>query len=74
MSNVYVVLVGKPEGIKSLGDLDIDVRILLKLILTKQDMKMWTGFTWCRIHSSCWAIVNLLLIFCVPYTENFLTT
>jgi hypothetical protein len=45
MSNVYSVLVGKPEGMKSLGDLHIDVRIVLKLILIKHDMRMWTGFS-----------------------------
>jgi hypothetical protein len=33
--NVYRVLVGKPEGKRSLEDLDVGGRIILKLILEK---------------------------------------
>jgi hypothetical protein len=35
-----------------LKDLRIDERIILKLILKKQDGKVWTGFIWFMIGES----------------------
>jgi hypothetical protein len=35
-----------------LGDLSIGERIILKFILKKQDVRVWTGFIWLRIRSS----------------------
>jgi hypothetical protein len=35
MRNVYIVLVRKPEGMRLLGNLDVDGSIILKLILRK---------------------------------------
>jgi hypothetical protein len=31
-----------------LGDLNVDVKIILDWILEKQGVKMWTGFIWLR--------------------------
>jgi len=36
-----------------LGDLCIDGRIILKGILVKYDMKMWTRFSQFKIESDC---------------------
>jgi hypothetical protein len=35
-----------------LGDPDIDGRIILKLILEKYGVRVWTGFKWLRIRIS----------------------
>jgi hypothetical protein len=40
-----------------LGDLDVDSVEILKSILKKQDIRMWTGFTWLRIVT----VMNLQL-------------
>jgi hypothetical protein len=37
------------KGVDCLEDLVIDGRIILQLILQKQDGKLWTGFIWLRI-------------------------
>jgi hypothetical protein len=42
---VYRVLVGKLEG-----DPDIDGRIILRWILRKWDVGVWTGLGWLRIE------------------------
>jgi hypothetical protein len=41
--------VRKPEELRSLGDLCLEGRIILKRILEKYGMKMWTGFNWLRL-------------------------
>jgi hypothetical protein len=46
---VYMVLVGKPEGKRPLGDRDIDGRIILRWIFRKWDVGVWTGSSWLRI-------------------------
>jgi hypothetical protein len=47
--NAYRVLVGQPEGKNPLEDLDVGGRIILKWILEKQDMVVWTAMVWLRI-------------------------
>jgi hypothetical protein len=49
--NAYSVLVGKLEGERPLGDLGLDVRLILKCFLGEQDEKLWTKCTWIRIES-----------------------
>ena len=43
---LYTVLVGKPEGKNHLGDPGIDGRIILRWIITKWDVGVWTGLSW----------------------------
>jgi hypothetical protein len=42
MVNAYRILV----GIEHLGNREINVRMLLKRILKKLDIRQWTGFNW----------------------------
>jgi hypothetical protein len=51
MRNEYKILVGKLEG-KRPCSLGIYWRTLLKLILEKQDWRVWTGFIWHRKGTS----------------------
>jgi hypothetical protein len=44
----YRIVVGRPEGRRSLGDPGIDGRIILKRVLKKWD-GAWTGLSWLRI-------------------------
>ena len=46
---VHRVLVGKPEGKKSLGDPDVDGRIILKWTCSKWEGVVGTGWSWIRI-------------------------
>jgi hypothetical protein len=42
--NAYKILVGKPEGRESPGDIGLDEGIILKrVLLEKQCMTIWTG-------------------------------
>jgi hypothetical protein len=50
--HAYPVLVGKSEGKRPLGNLAVDGRIILKLILQKFDIKAWDGFIWPEIGTS----------------------
>jgi hypothetical protein len=43
LRNAYNISVRKPQGKKSLEDLDIHDRIILKFIIQKEGMNMWTG-------------------------------
>ena len=45
----YMVLVGKPEGKNHLENQTVDGRIILKRIIRKWDLGVWTGFIWLRI-------------------------
>jgi hypothetical protein len=47
------VLVGKPEGKRPLGDPGVDGRIILKRILRKWNVGVWTGLSWLRIETGC---------------------
>ena len=40
---VYGIWVGKPEGKRPLGRLDVDGRIILRWIFRKWDVGAWTG-------------------------------
>jgi hypothetical protein len=42
----------KLESKKNVGELELDVRILLKLILNKYGERLWTEFVWTRTGSS----------------------
>jgi len=46
MWHPHRVLVGKPEGTVNFENLGIHGRLMLKLILKKQNL--WTGFNWLR--------------------------
>ena len=45
---VHRVLVGKPEGKRPLGDLDVDGRIILRWMFGKWE-EVETGWSWLRI-------------------------
>jgi hypothetical protein len=47
--NMYMVLVGKPEGKDHLEVLGIDGRMGSKWILGRLVGGVWSGFTWLRI-------------------------
>jgi hypothetical protein len=42
--NPYKILVGKIKGINHLGHLGADWRVILKLIIEKPGVSMWSGF------------------------------
>jgi hypothetical protein len=44
--------VGNMNGRHHLGDISVDGRIILKRILNKYGVMMWTGFIWLRTGSS----------------------
>jgi hypothetical protein len=50
LSQKYETQNFKLNGRDLLGQLDIDGRAVLKWILRKQNMKVWTGFIW---HRTC---------------------
>jgi hypothetical protein len=41
-----------PKGRGNMEDLVIDGRMILRRILQKQDVRVWTGFVWLRIGIS----------------------
>jgi hypothetical protein len=46
---VYRILVGKPEGKNHCGDPGVEGRIILRWILRKWYVGVWTGSSWLRI-------------------------
>jgi hypothetical protein len=50
--NAYRILVGKPEGKRSLGRQDVGGWTILKWILERYDGMVWTGSIWLRIGIS----------------------
>jgi hypothetical protein len=52
MGNAYRILVRKSEEKKSLGRQRADKKIILKLALEKQCVRMWIGFMFHRIGTS----------------------
>jgi hypothetical protein len=52
MRNAHKMLVGQSEGKIAFGGPSVDERIILKWILKKQGVRVWTRFKWLRIRSS----------------------
>jgi hypothetical protein len=52
IKNGYTILEDKPKDERHLGDKDVDEKIILKWILKKQDLSVWTGLNWLRIWTS----------------------
>jgi hypothetical protein len=50
-TNLYRVLVGKPEVKKHLKGQGVDGRMGSKLILGRLVWGVWSGFTWLRIRT-----------------------
>ena len=48
---VYRVLLGKPEGRNSWGDLGVDGWIISGWISRRWDVGIWTGLGWLRIET-----------------------
>jgi hypothetical protein len=46
MRNYYEILIRRINGKVSHVDVNIDGRIMLKLILEKYNVKLWTGVNW----------------------------
>ena len=46
-----MVLLGKPEGNRPLGDLGVDGCIILRWISKRWDVGIWTGLGWPRIET-----------------------
>jgi hypothetical protein len=53
---MHTVLFGKPEENYHLVELGVDERIIAELILSKQDWRMWIGFTQVRSKLRLWAV------------------
>jgi hypothetical protein len=41
-------------------DICVDERLILKLILKKEDSGLWTGFTWLRVDTSGGPFITVL--------------
>jgi hypothetical protein len=52
MSNVYNILVGKPDRMRPFRRPRHDGKIILEWILGKCDGKIWVGCIWLRIGTS----------------------
>jgi hypothetical protein len=50
--NVNRSLVGSSEGNGSLEDRDVDLQSVLKLMFSRKDGRLWTGFNWLRKRAS----------------------
>jgi hypothetical protein len=48
MRNPQKNMVGKREGKRHLGRKNPDGKIILKLVLSKRDVREWTGSVWLR--------------------------
>jgi hypothetical protein len=51
MIGTYRILVGTSDGKRSLGNLDVDGRIILKFNFKKWDGKAWRGLLWRRLET-----------------------
>jgi hypothetical protein len=60
--NEYMVSVETLNGRVTLGDLGRDERMILRWILKKQDIRMWTVYL-VYIRDQWWACVNLVTNF-----------
>jgi len=45
-------LAGSAEGNDCLEDHDVDIQLILKLMFSSKDGRLWTGFIWLRIKAS----------------------
>jgi hypothetical protein len=55
------------KGRDNLEDLGVDGKKILQEILGKYCEKLWTGFIWIRIVTSCgWAVANTVTNLQVP--------
>jgi hypothetical protein len=63
---VYRILVGNPEGRDHLGNLDVDGRIILKLILRKWSRRMSIVIHLARNKDQWRAFVNTVADFLLP--------
>jgi hypothetical protein len=52
LRNAYNILVGEPKGRDHFEDLVVNGKIIMELILEKQDGSVSTGFIWLRIGTS----------------------
>jgi hypothetical protein len=52
MRNTYRILVGKLKEKDHLEDKGVDGRIILKWILGKWSLEVWTGFIWLMLWTS----------------------
>jgi hypothetical protein len=52
-TNAYKNLVPKLKGKDRLEELGVDGRVVLKSMLKKWGVRVWTGLIWPRIGSSC---------------------
>jgi hypothetical protein len=52
MKNRYRILVRKPKATGNLGNLGVDERIILKLILNEHGVGVWTRFWYLRLGLS----------------------
>jgi hypothetical protein len=53
--NAYEIVFAKPEAKRPSGR-QTYAQIILKCILRKQGMRIWTGFIWLRTGSSGWLL------------------
>ena len=47
-----MVLLGKPEGKRSLEDPGLDGRVIRRWIFSKWGVGAWTGLSWLRVGAS----------------------
>lgn len=50
--NAHTILAGKCQGKRSLGDVDVERRKILKLVLKEADRRVWNGFIWFRTETA----------------------
>jgi hypothetical protein len=58
---VYRVLVGNLRGRDQWGDPGVDWRIILRLIFRMWDVEVWTGWSWLRIGTCGFSLVNAVM-------------
>jgi hypothetical protein len=63
---VYSARCGNLEGKDHLEDPDLEGRIILRWIVRKWDVGIWTGLIWLRTKDRWWAILNALMNFRIP--------
>jgi len=46
------MLAGNAEGNRRLENHNVDIQLVLKLMLSRKDGRLWTGFIWLRTRAS----------------------